>query len=58
MQNFTVAVFKTSKRAEKKKIKFCIGQAQKIKLLIHNHELNIAKEQGKRLLEKTPEIRY
>ena len=32
-------------------IKFCIGQAQKMKLLIHTHELNIAKEQDKRLLE-------
>ena len=29
-----------------------IGQAQKMKLLIHTHELNIAKEQDKWLLER------
>ena len=33
-------------------IKCCIGQAQKMKLLIHTHELNIVKEQHKRLLER------
>ena len=33
-------------------IKFCIGQAQKMKLLLHTHELNVAKEQDKRLLER------
>ena len=32
--------------------KKCIGQAQKMKLLIYTHELNIAKEQDKRLLER------
>ena len=33
-------------------IKFYIGQAQKLKLLIRTHELNFAKEQDKRLLER------
>ena len=37
---------------QEKNIKFCIGQAQKMKLLIHIHELNIAKEQDKRLFER------
>ena len=37
---------------QEKIIKFYIGQAQKLKLLIHTHELNIAKEQDKRLLER------
>ena len=31
---------------------FCIGQAQNMKLLLHTHELNVAKEQDKRLLER------
>ena len=38
---------------QEKIIKFCIGQAQKGKLLIHTHELNVAKEQDKWLLERT-----
>ena len=38
---------------QEKIIKFCIGQAQKGKLLIHTHELYIAKEQDKWLLERT-----
>ena len=37
---------------QEKIIKFCKGQAQKLKLLIHTHELNIAKEQDQRLLER------
>ena len=37
---------------QEKIITFCIGQAQKMKLFIHTHELNIAKEQDKWLLER------
>ena len=33
-------------------IKICIGQAQKMKFLLHTHELNVAKEHDKRLLER------
>ncbi|KAL5497354.1 hypothetical protein EMCRGX_G013815, partial [Ephydatia muelleri] len=29
-----------------------MGQAQKMKLLLHTHELNVGKEQDKRLLER------
>ena len=46
-----MALFKPHNEQEKI-IKFCIGQAQKMKLLIHIHELNSAKEQDKRLLER------
>ena len=46
-----MALFKPHNEQEEI-IKCCIGQAQKMKLLIHTHELNIAKEQHKRLLER------
>ena len=45
-------LFSKPHNEQEKIIKFCIGQAQKMKLLLHTHELNVAKEQDKRLLDR------